>query len=196
MLLRVGRGDFAVSFIYFCQYPSDARMGAMLTVKLADGWSSMPMVSTSRFAGASEEKPLTCSGVTVTGYSLPLLYTPVSRSPSKLSGSPKVYAYFMRRLCNGQPDECSFVFRLLFSGGEGGSQADFKLYVFSGIYRFPDGPYTVLRTAAFLYDKCQEALRLSGEPYFAGQREQGDTPAHWRLRRQWGGVRLSCSNAL
>ena len=82
----------------------------------------------------------------------------------------------MRRLCNGQPDECSFVFRLLFSGGEGGSQADFKLYVFSGIYRFPDGPYTVVvRTAAFLYDKCQEALRLSGEPYFAGQREQGDT---------------------
>lgn len=41
---------------------------------------------------------------------------------------------------------------------------------------FPDGPYTVVvRTAAFLYDKCQEALRLSGEPYFAGQREQGDT---------------------
>ena len=57
-------------------------------------------------------------------------------------------------------------------GGEGGSQADFKLYVFSGIYRFPNGPYTVVvRTAAFLYDKCQEALRLSGEPYFAGQRE-------------------------
>ena len=51
-----------------------------------------------------------------------------------------------------------------------------KMYVFSGIYRFSDGPYTVvIRTAAFLYDKRQEALRLSGEPCFAGQREQGDT---------------------
>lgn len=170
-----GKRDFAVSFICSCQY-------AFLHV---DGDNAYGEACLTVFYADSQFQPL-CRNIgrkaadLFRGYSKGgFLSVTVDAGQQKAFQiqlfSQSIY-YFMRRLYNGQSGKCCFVFRLLFSGGEGGSQADFKLYVFSGIYRFSDGPYTVvIRTAAFLYDKRQEALRLSGEPCFAGQREQGDT---------------------